>query len=373
MRFSYPRTSTLALSLRRKLFPLCLLVSLATVSSAALSVAQVPPSVDFDGDGTSELVTVTAATSGLQWNAVGSAASTEVLNTVFGESGDLYAPGCWLQPGVPQVGVVRFDSKRGVLNWRTVVDGSVVSQRSFGGNGDLIFTGADFDGNGIADAALVRVRNKKFLWRISLDHLADSPGKVRSFTLGAEGDRAFILNVNGEYYWFGAFGKGGGSRAVASVRSIFSKKVSRVRGIAGGLTEDTRPRPYSVLDADGNAMLVFIEPEGGDSRISAYSQEGKRIFRKLVAGSGAVAIGDYLPSEPGEEVALQVSTGVSLVNPSTGTVETRAAASGTIVGGVNSHLVKLTPTPTAVPTTSPTPVPSVAPTATVAATPTVRR
>jgi hypothetical protein len=231
-----------------------------------------------------------------------------------------------------------------------------------------LFQGGDFDADGIADAAVVRVRGSRLAWNLAYNHLSEAPGKKRTFNFGLDGDRAFILKVEGSNDWLGVFGVRRGKGAVAVLKNPLTKKERTVRGFPRSLTSGVRPRPIPLVGPEGEGVLAFVVEDGAESVVLAYSLKGKRITRVVLPGTGSVSVGDYLSSEAGDEIAIQASDRLRVINPVTQGREFRGAVNGTVVGAVNVKVIQGTPTPTPLPTATAVATATPAPTATRAPT-----
>lgn len=145
-----------------------------TSSLALCSVAFAAPQTDFDIDGTSDLLFQSTSGSSFLWGSVPSGSGT-ALSETFGLSTDLVAPASWLSEGLSSLGVVRTSQTTGQLTWRVLRDNALIESRTFGKAGAAIVSGADFDGDGVADAAVVTLVNGRLKWRVRLGMFTDSP------------------------------------------------------------------------------------------------------------------------------------------------------------------------------------------------------
>lgn len=331
-------------------------------------LAQGFTALDFDGDSVSDVLTATPSGTSLSWTAQGSSSDQEEVNESFGLNTDMPAPGCWLSEGEPVLGVVRPSNNGKTLSWRALKGDGLIAEREFGLPGDLVISGGDFDADGIADAAVVRVRRNRLTWNLSYNHLSESPGKKRTFNFGVDGDRAFILKVEGSNDWLGVFGTRKGKGAVAVLKNPLTKKERTVRGFPRSLTSGARPRPIPLIGPEGEGVFAFVVEDGSESVVLAYSLKGKRITRVVLPGTGTVSVGDYLSTEAGDEIAIQASDRLRVINPVTQGREFRAAVSGSVVGAVNVKVVLGTPTATPLPTATAVATATPSPTATRAPT-----
>jgi hypothetical protein len=320
--------------------------------------------LDFDGDSVSDVLTATPSGTSLSWVAVGSSTEQEEVKESFGLNTDMPAPACWLAEGEPVLGVVRLSTNGKALSWRALKDDGLIAEREFGLPGDLVISGGDFDGDRIADAAVVRVRRNRLKWGLAYNHLSESPGKTRTFTFGVDGDRAFILKVEGSNDWLGVFGVRKGRKVVAVLKDPVTKKERTVRGFPRSLSTGARPRPIPLVGPEGEGVLAFVVEDGAESVVLAYSLKGERITRVVLPGIGSVSVGNYLSSEAGDEIAIQASDRLRVINPVTQGREFRGAVSGPVVGAVNVKVIQGIPTPTPLPTATVVATPTPSPTAT---------
>ncbi|NDC39493.1 MAG: hypothetical protein EBZ48_15885, partial [Proteobacteria bacterium] len=114
------------------------------------------PRNDFNADGFSDPTLISIASDGsLNWTSV-SGPTAEVLKqqSSFGKVGDNITLAPWYTPGTANYSLVTVRSSK--IIWRALnADGQII-ERSFGSDGDTVLSGADFDGNGVADAAVIK-------------------------------------------------------------------------------------------------------------------------------------------------------------------------------------------------------------------------
>jgi hypothetical protein len=124
-----------------------LVLFIASLSPLTASAERLAPA-DFDGDGLSDFVLISASKNVLSWSAVtGSGASQQALGD-FGRLGFHVTLGDWLGTGLPQPATVSTLGSK--IIWR-ILSNSVSIQREFGATGDTVVAGADFSGDGAVD------------------------------------------------------------------------------------------------------------------------------------------------------------------------------------------------------------------------------
>ncbi len=328
--------------MRRLLF-----LALTALAPALPATSQIQ--TDCDADGISDITFTATSGSEFAWSCLGSTSGNDDIATTFGLTTDSPAPAKWLDPELMSLAVIR-QSGQGLL-WKLLEGEGSVLQKKFGKAGDNTLSGADFNGDGISDAAVVRFEGSKIRWQIK-PNLFSNPRPVLSFVLGSSGDRVFYLNPNGLRDCAAAFGEGSGSRPRLTFRDTKTKKVRSFTRFPAALGVEPRPRPFPVNNAEGTDNVGFISEDDSDTTIRVFTVRGRKVGRHTFPGKGAFAVGDFDPDLEGEEIALQTTSSLYIYNPSSGDVVTDTAPSGTILDEINVSVVgaiEASPTPTATP------------------------
>lgn len=317
---------------------------------------------DFDGDSISDITYTTTTTDSLSWKSVPSKDGGTALNEIFGKLTDTPILAHWLDSDQPTICTIKKPTRKGALSWELQKSGGELDSRSFGKTGDLVLGGGDFNGNGIDDAAVVRLSGKKLIWNFSLDLFSSSSSTVRR-KFGVAGDRAFYASPTGLSDWIGVFGKSGKKKTRLMLLNLDTKETMSTRKLPRRLTRLPRPRPVPVKQDDGTDLLAFVESidtGSGKTRISVFSLDGELINEKSFSGTGEVTIGEYLSDEAGEEIAFHSATKIRMYNPVTLGAAEAAVVSGIPLDEITSTQVAPapTPTPTATPTPTETPDPN---------------
>ena len=301
----------------------------AGFSYLVAATALAAPQNDFDADGVSDL-TFTSGTTTLTWSATGSTSTTDELDAAsFGLATDALALAPWETAGTPTLGVVRANTDNTALVWKILNNHSLVSQEEFGKPGDVMLAGGDFDGGGISDAAVVRLKGSKLRWEVRLNLFVDDVPTTKRFFLGKDGDRVFYLNLEGSADWAGVFGKDSRGRSRMLLRNVLTGEKRAIRRLPKALTRGVRPRPFPIQAADGRDLIGFAIPDATDTSLKVYSTDAEEILNITFPGLGTIIVGNYDDDEDGEEVGLESSTTITFVNPSTTATSTKAAVSGT--------------------------------------------
>ncbi len=290
---------------------------------------------DFDGDGVSDVTYTAVSGTSVLWKATGSHSLTEEINSSFGLLTDGLAIGHWFSSGSSNIGVIRPDSAKKNLVWKILSDDSTITQVNFGKPGDLVLSGGDFDGDGITDAAVVRIVKDKLVWSVERGIFSGSPARVRRFRLGGVGARAFFLNYDGTGDWLATFKKVSPKRARLVLRNIMTGRSKTINGIPKSFAVGTRPRPFGVAQSDGRDYICFVTSDETDTTVTVFDTNGEKVVTRTYAGLGTVFTGDFLAEEAGEEIAFQTGTKIFFFNPSTNAVATTTAVSGTPLDETN--------------------------------------
>lgn len=338
------------------------LLSLAFFVGISLpDAAMAEPDLDRDGDGTSDVLFTAATGQNLRWKSVPSDGTSPALDTEFGLASDLAIPGAWLSPDVTTLAYVRLDTKKNALVWKALREDGLLVERTFGKGNDYVIAGGDFDGNGITDAALMRIRPKGYRWTIAFDLFATEDSSIRRFKFGKDGDRVFYLSPEGGHDWLGILGlKRNRKSSLMTLRDPSSRAVKKIK-LPKKLATDDRPRPFPVRLAAGTDGFGVTFQDQTDTTLKVYDLEGTEILSIPSPGLATVVSADFDGDFEGDEVALSTSTRLSVFNPETEVKIDRTPVAGTVVGFYKvQQVLAATPVPTAVPVATAT----IAPTAT---------
>ena len=318
---------------------------ITSLITTALLIGVVPTQafaapLDFDGDGLSDLTSYTTSGKKLVWKTrLSSTQEVRDLGT-FGGADDLAAPGTWISGG-SQVAVISLD--KDTVVWSVQRDGNVES-KTFGSKGDLVLAGGDYNGNGILDAAVVRLKDGKAVWQLWLDLFNDSNSQPTTVNFGVAGDRAFFAKVDSQQNdWIGVVRAGSGKRSQARMRNVVTGQVKTFNRLPAFASTGDRPRPFAVRQDSSPDLLAFHTTKGTKSSIRLYTLQGVEVDALGASGSAEAFIGD-LTESPGYELAYVSSEGIDVYNPMVGEGTQVEGIGGTIVdssafrtmGGVSS-------------------------------------
>jgi len=314
------------------------LKALAVSSLGAFNAYAAAPN-DFDGDGISDMTRVEfAADDSLVWKANLSTSGVTTTLGTLGKKGDHLAMAQWFGSGT-QIGVVSESASDDSLVWTVLNTSGTPAQFSFGRKGDLVVAGGDFNGNGVADAAVVRLVGGKAIWQVVLDPLISGIIQPTEVSFGRTGDRAFYARADGSGLdWIGVIGKGAGNRSAGRMRNIVTGEVKRFNRLPRIASQGTRPRAFPIRQTSGPDLIGFQIPSGSSTRVLVTTISGSTVYSGTFQGAGISVVGDF-NSGSGYEVAYQAAEESAVVNP---VIKDKTQASfldGVAVDEVNLNVV----------------------------------
>lgn len=337
-----------------------LLASLFILLAASHLSAQ---ELDLDGDGVSDLPLISPQTDGsLSWQSY-SPASGQAVGTafLFGQLGDQIALAAWQVAGSSQAAVVRGTNSTKLLQWVVRSTSGAESSFQFGTRGSTAVSGADFDGDGFSDAAIVRSpgsSTKKLLWRVLFSPLsAAAKRKPMRTNLGPSTSLPFFMrfDTSGD-----VLASAENVAAGVSIKTYNPRLRKRRSLVLNGVSLSEAPLP--LRQSNGSDALGIIQRVSNTTSVSVFSPSGQLLNSISFAGTGTILAGDFIKGDasPGEEVAIQNATGFQLFNPNSGQSLSVATPTGIPVDHININKVSTastpgTPTPSTTPSTTPTP------------------
>ncbi len=272
---------------------------------------------DFDGDGTSDTLLVNAESNkSLAWQYVSSVSTSNVAIGSIGSLGNHLIPAKWRGTGQPQIGIVTLDSGKKNIVWKIIDENGQTREKTFGRAKDLAISGADFDGNGVADAAVAFLSGNKVVWRIWPNMFftdGSEESSVVKISFGTKGDRAFYASPDGAADWLGTVGKSNG-RSVLRLRNIVTGEVRSSSKFGKFASQGSRPRPFPVRRSDGSDALGFEVPGSAKTTFIFTSLTGQKLGQTSFGGNATAIVGNF-SSASGEEIAVSTSASWDVFNP----------------------------------------------------------
>ena len=304
---------------------------------SANALAQSPS--DFDQDGISDPVAVSIdANQTLNWQGLMSSTSSKSSLGQLGQNGDHIILGRWTSALKPSIGTISKE-KNGKATWRILTELSVAKEISLGSKNSTFISGADLNGNGTLDAAVVNSSSKGLNWKIRLDPFLDSglTNRVITRRFGARNDTPFFI----------AFPTGPAHMAVLTKDSlgrtwIKSRSLSgRIRSVrVAGLDPTSKLEP--IIGPDSNRLLLLKSKSGSSSILRFIKPNGRTSVRTTVPGTGFSIIGNFTAS-PGQEVAIQDGTTLHIFNPFDRSLISQSGSTGILVDEININKFGSTP------------------------------
>ena len=320
-----------------------LVATVACLSFVAQAAAQVP--ADFDGDGVSDLTRFSKESdNSLTWQTLLSSDGTTLELGSVGSDGDAPIMASW-DTGGPQIGAVSQDSASKTLTWSILNPGPSSIERTFGKAGDLVVSGGDFNGDGKADAAVVRLISGQAQWNVAynLFNPAATTPVFDTFTFGAAGDRVFYARVGSDSVdWIGVVRKGNSNRSVARVKNLVTGEVRQYTRLPKFASVGLRPRAFPIRQESGPDLLGFEVISGNKTTVKVYDFSGSLVAEHRFNGKGQSVVGDFNEGR-GFEVAFQGAQDSGVFNPISGEVRETQFLGGTAVDEVNVNAVGSAP------------------------------
>jgi hypothetical protein len=311
-----------------------LLISAVSFVCGFPAFAAVPN--DFDSDGISDRVRVEiGGDKSLTWKALLSGnQQTETLGTI-GKEGDHLIMAQWLSGG-SQIGVVSLSGSDDIV-WSILNGAGEKLERTFGKKGDLVVAGGDFNGNGTADAAVVRLKGSKAEWQIRYDIFTSDTPNERSETFGKAGDRAFYASLDGTVDLIGVIRKGKGNRSMAQVKNLATGQVRKFLRLPKFASAGTRPRAFPIPQASGEDLLGFQLRKGNETEVRVYTLAGAEVTTAPFEGKGDSIVGQFAAGEGdrGFEVLFQGDSESGVLDPNKGEVTATSNLGGVPVDEIN--------------------------------------
>jgi hypothetical protein len=332
-----------------KKFAIALGTCLSFVSTALAAVPN-----DFDGDGISDRTWIQIESDKtLAWNVQLSTSQAQASLGSLGKSGDAVAMAQWLAGGT-QIGVASLNSVTKEIEWSIRDSAGAVRTKVLGKKGDLVVSGADLDGNGIADAAVVRLEGKKATWVVKFDFFASDAPVEKTFQFGEAGDRVFYARAEtgSAVDWIGITRTGSNSKTLARMMDINSGAVKQFDRLPKFASQGVRPRPFPIRQSSGADLIGFSVGSGGKTSVKVFSLEGGAISSSVFEGLGVSVVGEFLQG-PGYEVLYDDGTNADILNPRLIDVTETVSLGGVPVDEININSLGLevtSPIPTSTPT-----------------------
>jgi hypothetical protein len=323
--------------------------------SATAAFAGVPN--DFDGDGISDRTWIQIGSDKtLTWNAQLSTSQAQTALGTLGRAGDAVAMAQWL-PGGTQIGIASLNPVTNEIEWSIRDSAGNVRTKVLGKKGDLVVSGADFDGNGLADAAVVRLENRKANWVVKFDLFASETPAEKTFQFGDAGDRVFYARAESgsAVDWIGITRTGTNAKTLARMMDINSGAIKQFARLPKFASQGTRPRPFPVRQSSGVDLVGFSVGSGGKTSVKVFSLEGGAVSSTVFPGVGTSVVGEFVQG-PGYEVLYDDGTVAEILNPRLIDTTETVPMGGVPVDEININSLGLevvSPTPTSVPSNGP--------------------
>ncbi len=308
---------------------------------------------DFDSDGISDRTWIQIeGDRSLTWIAQLSASQAQIALGSLGKAGDAITMAQWLAGGT-QIGVASVNTASNEIEWSIRDSAGNIRTKVLGKKGDLVVSGADFDGNGLADAAVVRLENRKAQWTVVFDLFASDTPVEKTFQFGDAGDRVFYARAEGgsAVDWIGITRTGSNSRTLARMMDVNSGAIKQFARLPRLASQGNRPRPFPIRQSSGTDLIGFSSGSGGKTSVKVFNLEGGAVSSSVFSGTGTSTVGEFLQG-PGYEVVYESGEVATILNPRDIDLTETIALGGIPVDEVNINTlgaIAATPTPASTP------------------------
>jgi len=295
---------------------------------------------DFDGDGTSDRTWVEVASDKtLTWKSESSVSKMTSTIATLGSEGDVPVMAQWIAGG-SQIGVASINGTTGDIVWTIRDSMGNLTSKTFGKKGDLIVSGADLNGNGLTDAAVVRLVRGKVEWDVAFDLFASTLLDQKTLSFGKTGDRVFYARVvdGTATDWIGVMRKGSRRRSSARMRDFVTGEVRTFSRLPQFASQGSRPRAFPIRQASGPDLLGFSVPSGTTTTIKVFAFDGTPYASTSIAGTGTTVVGEFL-QDTGYEVLFQSKEDSVFFSPHSIGVTQTVGVGGTLVGEFNINVL----------------------------------
>lgn len=237
----------------------------------------------------------------------------------LGRRGDIPVLGRWFGSFERFPGISVFEKEREEVTWRVQNPEGSIELVTFGGEGDLVVAGADFDASGVDDIAVVKLVNGAARWRVLLNPFGGEPSAIseRTLVFGKNGDRVLFASPDGATDYLGTFGRSRNGRLVLRLRNLLTREIRTFSRFPAALVHSSRPRPVALhTHADGSRTadrLAFSVSDNGRTTILVTTLSGQRVAQFRARDLKSFAVGE-VDSVPGEELILLTGAVARVIN-----------------------------------------------------------
>jgi hypothetical protein len=164
------------------------------------------------------------------------------------------------------------------ITW-SIANGNQTLSFTLGTAGDMAVSGADFNGNGIGDAAVISKASRKAVWNIRFDPFAGG-FESRQFEFGNWGDNHFYASMNGNYDSIGIVAKGANNKAVVSFLDPLTGIITIRKRFPNVFFSRGISQPQPIRNEYGAVDLLIYRKRGRDIQTYVYSTLGRTIAKK---------------------------------------------------------------------------------------------
>lgn len=310
---------------------------------------------DINGDGSSDFTLITIeSNSSLTWKSYNADGTQFDEQLSFGANGANIALANWQSTSQATLAFISVPSGSTDAYWTHISASDVQSQRKFGSSTSFKFiSGADFNGNGYADAAVIRSEvSGNLIWDVRPDFFASGSSRSnarRKESQDAKRHRALARTgrvtlrfgkSTDSPFFFDPAGRGAvlavlrqeasGSYSIYT-RHPYTGKIRKIN--LGNLTSPLTPLPLQ--QNSGGDLLAIVSRGTSTTAVGFYSAKGALLGQGTLSGTGTLVVGKFSGAS-GQGIAIQSGSNFEILHPSSPSTSSNVTvASGIAVDDIN--------------------------------------
>jgi len=276
--------------------------------------------------------------------------STSVVSASFGQVGTPIFLGGYVSADGTHIGATEASSA--AATWRLIDrSGVAAGEITLGKAADIFVAGADFNGDGILDPAVLENSSRSLRVRVKPGAFSATPGAevVRPIGLKSDRSRAFFANLDGRGDKIGIVRKLPGfptAKPRYQIR-LTDPITGAKRTVVLSAVGEISAAPLPLRQIDGSDALVVQRRFTGLTngvRVTVLRGNGKKRAGVTFNGEGELVVADLDVADPGEEIGFHSGTSLTIFNPNSRARRSITVTDGTLIDAITVAEYEATPT-----------------------------
>ena len=295
---------------------------------------------EFDADGTSDIVAVTIqGDETLNWAVAQSDSNYATTQYgILGKNGSHLIPGYWTSTTVQDIGITTLNTDIKLITW--TIQRPTGSQHALvlGKKGNDVIAGGDYDNNGFFDAAVATANGKVTIFTNPFASVVGGPAST-AYELkfpkknARRGEPMFLRRGGKDLIGYITYRK---VKAGFKVRLNFKDlEGNKFKKRLKGFEQKKSSEIFPIKSPGGDDYIVFVRKAKDTKIVTIRDLRGSIVNRGKHLGGEVVLVGDFDPSDPGQEVGVEVSTQVQVSNPTSKVSSLLSDPGGVLADDVN--------------------------------------